>query len=699
MSNLNTQHAIYSICTDAFFDEVEHSIKLRIHKLNENYNGSTKQLKSNPDDKLLRDYNVKVKEEKEVAKLELKAQLDKHTGIRYLRDDALTLSKVIYVFDSTLTRTIGFVPQEMKLPLGEDRKDEHKVKTFLEQVNTDIIIVQQFHESPFKDVIINGFMYQDELYVQYTSSTGQIRGKKSVFIRQKVLDIHYNTLMCGLTIDRINEKGGMSSSNKLLSYKALSNSATEKWNNFNIDRVIVVEDLSTDIFCEVDVMDVTSFTPKREKRNIRITHTDGCGMILPGASGARMLRMPGVKGLLAPFNFREWAKIHGDSVVVKDIYGKSHNIVKKKIEIILTRSQFKFAKYYSSWEEYQVAFKLYNCEAAYCNKEEKYPRDEKLNYQMLQSLTDVSEEELKVLAKTTIDNINKIGSDKLTMLNLLDVTESNVNKSYLQQALTIYPELLSDEHTKEIIKDAKKATVISAKAGKLSVGNAKYTYLIPDLIAFCQFLFTKNKPITGVLANGQVYCSLYKDGDKLDVLRSPHNFREHPIRINHINEEKAKWFKHTAGVFTSIHDPISRVLQHDCDGDKALLVCSDTLTRVAERNNTNDDIVPLYYDMEDKSNKATDTDTNKLHITQEKIYEGLKAAFSANIGIISTDISKIWNSEKPDLDAIRFKCMLSNFEIDYAKTLHRPTVSPEIKKNVETEYIRKTSTFFQICEE
>ena len=60
--------------------------------------------------------------------------------------------------------------------------------------------------------------------------------------------------MCGLTIEKINEKGGINP-NKFLSYLALSNSATDPWNDFDIDKSIVVEDFETNVQGEVDYID------------------------------------------------------------------------------------------------------------------------------------------------------------------------------------------------------------------------------------------------------------------------------------------------------------------------------------------------------------------------------------------------------------------------------------------------------------
>ena len=62
--------------------------------------------------------------------------------------------------------------------------------------------------------------------------------------------------MCGLTVNHINEMGGMNE-NKLLSYKSLMSSATDRIEDFDIDKCIVVEDFEMPVMAESDFIDWT----------------------------------------------------------------------------------------------------------------------------------------------------------------------------------------------------------------------------------------------------------------------------------------------------------------------------------------------------------------------------------------------------------------------------------------------------------
>lgn len=501
-----------------------------------------------------------------------------------------------------------------------------------------------------------------------------------MFIRESVWTQHEKTITCGLTIDEINKQGGLNT-NKFLAYTALCNSATDQWRKFNIDKSIVVDDLETGVLGEVDFIDGKTFGTKRKTMTVPITHTDGCGMIIPKKSKRSfMVRLPWIKGLLTPFPYDKFAEKY-DSYIVKDIYGKDWDLRNDDIEVIFTKSQFKMWKYYSSWQEYKDNFKSYNCQAAKCNVEEDEFPDAKLNYQMLQTLSDMSEDEIKTIASTTIQDIVMVGNDKNTMLRILGATKTNSNKNYLQRALEIYPSLLNDYYSKEIIKNKKKAMVKEAKSGKINI-NGKYTFIIPDLYAFCERLFLNKANPSGLLQNGEVYCELYKDVKKLDCLRSPHLYREHAVRKNVTDAKKSEWFI-TRGLYTSIHDLISKELQFDCDGDKSLVCADELLVEIAERNMQ--DIKPLYYEM---------ASAKKEIINPQSIYNGLQAAYKGNIGIISNDISKIWNSNNINIDAVKWLTAFNNFVIDYAKTLYLPSI-PKDKKQIINTYTRsKVPHFF-----
>ncbi len=609
------------------------------------------------------------------------AQNEKTDGadhIRTIREDSLKDTDIISMSDSALSRMIGIKPDHL----------------------TDaLIIVRVYYFAVFKDLSFYGFLYKGEKYRYFTSSAGQIRTKKALFIKETVWNKIKEKVMCGLTIDKINAKGG-NNVNRHLAYMALTNSTTDEWSDFDIDRSIVIDDFETNVYGTFDFVDETDYSITRKSGSVPIPHTDGAGMILPCISKKNfMFRAPWIKGLLGVFDFRKFVEVSGCSPVITDIYGASHDIIEEDIRIIFTKSQFKMYRYYESWDEYKHFFKIYGCHAGVCNVEEDRIRNAKINYQMLQTLTDITDEEIDRLTHRSAERIRNICNSKETMMETLGITPYNTNMTPFQQAVKQYPALLGDTYTKDILREIKKSLLKKYRSGKLEV-NGKYTFLLPDYYAACEHWFQKIPEPDGLLRDKEVYCRLFPQHEKLDCLRSPHLYKEHAVRRNTANTSYGtragtigEWFL-TDGLYAGSHDLITKILMYDVDGDKALVVADKDFIAIAERNMNG--IVPLYYNMR----KAEPTELNK-----KNIYAGLTAAFTgANIGAYSNHIAKIWNSdvfltgseaEKQDAtDCVKRLCCQNNFVIDYAKTLYKPEFPPAVKKQVSKYTTTKLPAFF-----
>lgn len=603
--------------------------------------------------------------------------------IRYIREDELHDNNIISVFESALTRTIGI------------QKDE---------LTDALLVIQVYYFDVFKDISFYGFMYKGEKYRYFTSSAGQIRKKKAVFIKEIVWNEIEKSIMCGLTIEKINSKGG-NNVNKHLAYMALSNSATDEWKDFDIDRCIVIDDFETNVKGIYDFIDETDYSITRMNGAVPITHTDGSGMMLPSVMTKNtMFRAPWIKGLLGVFDFKRFIEVNNYSSIIIDIYGKEHDVISEDIQIIFTKSQFKMWKFYVSWDEYKDNFKKFHCQAGLCNTEEDRIKNAKINYQMLQTLTNITDDEIDLLASKSIERITNVCSSEDTMKDILGITPYNTNMTAFQKAVKIYPPLLNDTYAKDVLREIKNSLLKKYRSGKLEI-NGKYVFLLPDYYAVCEYWFGHIESPKGLLSDNEVFCWLYKFYDKLDCLRSPHLYREHAIRFNVANsvygnrsEKIREWFT-TDAIYTSTYDLISKILMFDVDGDKSLVVADRDFIRIAERNMNG--IVPLFYNML----KAEPTELNN-----KSIYTGLNAAFThGNIGIYSNNISKIWNNdifisgsdnEKQELmDVIKLLCMENNFCIDSAKTLYMPERVGEFGNKISKYTNCKLPAFFEFAKD
>ena len=602
---------------------------------------------------------------KEKARLEelLDERLHDSTP-RELDPGELKDKNIISLFESSLTRALGISTNSL---------------------TQDLFVVNVYFFQVFENIVKDGFTLNGERYIFLTASAGQIRTKKAVFIKESKYEEIQPKIMCGLTIRDINDAGGINP-NKFLAYLALANSATDVWQDFDIDKSIVVDDFETDVLGEVDYIDDVTYDIERKKIPVSIAHMDGAGIMLDGPT--RMVRLPWVKGLLIQFPFDKFIqeKCHGGKVIIKDIYGQEHDVLGEDIRYIFTKSQFKLWKYYPDWSTYKQYFKKYQCEACYCNIEEEKLTPSRINYQMLQTLSDITDDEIQRLVARSVSEIEEIGHDYPTTMRLLGATEDNKNPSWFQQALMIYPELFKDQYCRDVLKQTKISLVKQAKAGRLRV-NGGYVFVSPDLYAFCEWLFLGIENPNGLLNDGEVYCRDFLDSDELACLRSPHLYREWPIRYNKRNDETDRWFGGTRCVYISCHDLISKIVQADFDGDRLLVIKDRLLTRIAKRNM--EDIVPLAYRLEKAKGDI---------LTSETLYEGMSHAYTGgNIGPISNNISKVWNSgeiRQEQLNVVKWLCFQNNAVIDYAKTLWLPIPPKHIQETIKSYTKARVPNFF-----
>lgn len=190
MLALDKQIHLFSIDTSFFYKEHEGKIarklsivrrqKVRLKKLLEK---CETQIQQNRIKELIK----KIIEKEKEYKQNLLTELANNKEIRTL-NKKLTDKNVVSMFESTLSRTLQ-IPENF--------------------LTTDLFIVQAFYFDILEDLILDGFIYNDEKYICFTASAGQIRTKKTVFIKEKYWLKYHDTLMCGLSIDSINAQGGV----------------------------------------------------------------------------------------------------------------------------------------------------------------------------------------------------------------------------------------------------------------------------------------------------------------------------------------------------------------------------------------------------------------------------------------------------------------------------------------------------------
>lgn len=600
--------------------------------------------------------------------------LKQNTEMRTLDPVHLKESRVVSVFESSFTRAAGFTVNEL---------------------TEDFFIIEVYYFDVMRQIMRDGFWFNGEKYVFAWASAGQIRTKKIVMAKETLLEKILPTLMCGITEDDVNKAGGMNTA-KFMVYLALASSATDPAWFIDIDHTIVIDDYETILKNrEVDYVDYHDYSVTRKNMDIEIDAIDGVGMISPEVYDRNtMVRAPWIKGLLAKFDFKEFIREFGGSRKIIDIYGDEHDIFDEDITCILTKSQFKMWKFYSSWDDYKKKFKANGCEFGYCNPERDILPHATLSYQPLQTITDFVEEDVDKLVRKSNDTLKRISSEKTTMLRVFGADPVNENKSALQEALSLYPEMLQDPYCRFKLRQIKESLVRKYKAGKLEI-NGRYLFIIPDMFAACWYWFVDKSDVVTLLSDGEVSCKVYKYVDKLCLIRSPHLYREHCIRRNIDNDLTDKYFD-TSAVYVSTDDMITQILMADFDGDTALTIADRHFIRLAEQNLKKDDIVPLQYELK----KAT---TGQL--TSDAKIDSILATFATTlIGQYANKITKIWSNvdwaslddeeRKRHLQLIACLTQESNVSIDSAKTQWFVEAPEDVAEEIKALTNTKVPHFF-----
>lgn len=518
-----------------------------------------------------------------------------------------------------------------------------------------------------RQIIDRGLDIGEQHYIFYSSTTNQMKRGESILINEEFYKSHEQEITIGLTDDVVNKKGGCNTG-KRLAYNGLlmSTSFVPDGYEINIDNCLVVPDFKTTMNEKVACINhdenvITGIEVRNE--DIEIPQTDGAGIFLPGVlPTTAQIRCGHIKGCIFPFDFMKF--LRQDSVegvkpnpIISDIWGKEHNVIDENIKVLLTGSQVKMWSYYDSWDEFKKIFKKCGKKIAINKFADTEPKGyTKTSYQFIQTLSS---------EKLTDDKIKELCADTLEYLTMLKTDANKIaeilSEPYLSEAIRIYPNLIQDNYIQRKLENKFRSERKDACGNKLILKDSLYSYICPDLYAFCEWLFCGIENPKGIIPRDYVYNSFYNDKSYniVDCLRSPHLYMEHGIRNlvkGDVLELCKEWFIGCDTVVSS-HDLLCRILQFDVDGDEILLTPNKTLIECVPG-----DKHILYY----KSFDAV-----KSPVIKEAIYKALVASMdNSNIGDISNVMTKNYNNKNTDDDFNKIMCCLNNLTIDFPKTQH-----------------------------
>lgn len=429
---------------------------------------------------------------------------------------------------------------------------------------------------------ICGITYE-RTYKRMCAGAGQLRRNSAIFINKDMYNELETIMMCGLTPKHI----GKMNLAKFSAYFALYTSASRQ---VATPRICVIPDYEYTLKDQlVDwVYDNEQGEKDIEERLIDfdINAFDGAGMVSPkmAAQWAKdlhcddyvpstfIIRSPWVKGAVSVFPFHEFAKDVAHKNTIVDLYGKEHNI--EDIDVILTKSQFKLAKYYDSWEQYLYYFKKFKhiFSVARINKKEDNIYTT-LNYQYVQT-NNFTQDSIKNLASYSINWAKQLMSkDYMTTMLFLkphksvlsDDANIETTNDKIAKALTYCPNLINDSYVNSKVVRQIQTKIDHMKIGKVLVEGA-YEFLIPDLYAMAEHAFGMD--IKGLLPAGTMWNRRWveKGSKVVSTHRSPLVAPSENCLLNvYSNDDCLKWYKYIkSGNMYNIWD-MTAISQSDAD--------------------------------------------------------------------------------------------------------------------------------------
>lgn len=590
----------------------------------------------------------------------------------------------------------------------------------------DVINVHSSSKSNYDKFSKKGFYYGDNKYVRLCAGSGNLKQNTVTFIREDMLKEVLKKIRVGFLYDI--ETTEILPPSKFGAYEGLTLSGCTF---IHKPRVVVIPDFEQITFrdknnkdhcvfyvtktkewdggggkkqAEYDI-DIVPFYETKEG-GAYLNSFDGMGLIEPDfvksalmddlmidyIPSAFVVRSIGVKGLLATFPFRDFAKAKGFTKIL-DIRYKDRKADENcyvnidDVDIILTESQWKYKKLYNSLDG-RVG---YNFDEYNNNKEalwgiQRYtPRTDKnvsrLNYQLTQTSNIRTDEDVKRLVEPTIKHLRFLAEGKpeyvlytmskgVKLLKEADDEDKDIengeendveyydydeiNTTTLIEAIMKNPDLLNDDYVNGEIKKYIKSILDKAKYGKLyPEGNSNYQFMISDPYALAQWALNWfdwmangipdiNK--VGIIPAKHIYSQYWnkRSVSTVDACRSPmtdiaeHNILTVCSKDNCPTDfdEMDKWFKYLeSGIVYSIYD-LSTVIHSDSDWDGDIVLTTDSETLI----NNAWDTYPTTYDkgckpQSEETNKKNPEDPQKYNLDEAVASD--KRGFGNKVGTYS----------------------------------------------------------------
>lgn len=426
--------------------------------------------------------------------------------------------------------------------------------------------------------------------------------------------------------------------------------------------------------------------------------------------GSFQVRLCGVKGCLFVMDIKKYITEKNDGVgILIDIDGESFDYNNNDFNVILTKSMFKYGKFYDEdkkskqWRrEFVIDLYGYHRTFNICSYAVEYEamKDTMLcAYQPLQGLTGLAENEqgIQEICEPTANILKDMHSDIEKFLFYIGIQDpddiNNTSVPPYYQALYYNHSLAHDKYVREKIENSLRAAIERSYTGKLYL-NGNYTVVCSDPFALLQWAFSlESDKVTGLLEKDHIYSHYWneKNVNMVNVWRNPHIYREHWIGTCEDNEEVNEWFKYlSSNTVVSVWDTnLLRMNSADTDGDIIATCDNHVLQKEVKKVLESGEANTIYPELDFNLHKPIESYVEISNIKEQIVSEN--NGFKNDIGGCTNKITALWGTKQNDTtqDYLKIMSVVDSLVIDFPKTSQKTEIPKEIMKYIKDNDIKK----------
>jgi hypothetical protein len=461
----------------------------------------------------------------------------------------------------------------------------------------------------------NGFIMDGIKYVFYKRGAGKAKNGYALYIQEDMRDKLINRSRLELKFEK-NEALDLTS---LLAYESLISSGLD----FTIELDPKTEILLIDDIYGKEFESLASVTREENgeivTNNQIVTHknclTDGQGLLDESVfkqynkehKGMMLLRSDMFKCCAFNTKLKEWFK-YNNIETVKDMYGNIYD--SNKIKLITTPNSFKFLKFAykigNGTKEECYEYWKNNIDNIFgvvkCDKEGNYGNYNRLTYQLLNSIPNLTYDELMEITKLEREYVmllkndnavfrNYLGCDAKASLKLEKCIEEGdgdisliENTDLMKALLLVNSDIQYTKKFKKMKSDLISNYITHLREGKIRTKDAKYVTIVSNPYEMLLASIGEYSNIS-IMRGREVYCNHYKNNQEFCVSRNPHINGGNVMYAKNVYHEEYTWFNFTDNIMVVNfydNDMPDRLQGEDTDSDTNLIIPNDILVTKAK---------------------------------------------------------------------------------------------------------------------